>query len=105
MATIGLIVEGVYDEEAISVLIQRIKGQAERPVCRVCGGSVRGKFLRRLRELKYQNPEKVLVVRDADGKNPDEVIGELESEIPNQIIFNKGGLEALQKVIDLLKKR
>ena len=28
-----------------------------------------------------------------------------ESEIPNQIIFNKGGLEALQKVIDLLKKR
>ena len=59
---IGLIVEGDYDKEAISVLVQRITGQAELPVSRICGGPVPGRFPRKLRELKYQYPEKVLIV-------------------------------------------
>jgi uncharacterized protein DUF4276 len=82
---IGIIVEGDYDREVISVLIQRITEQAEPPVSRICGGPVVGRFPRKLRELKYQNPEKVLIIRDAHGKDPQEAARELQTEIQNQL--------------------
>jgi len=82
---IGLIVEGDYDKEAMSVLVQRITGRAEPPVPRICGGPVPGRFPGKLRELEYQYPEKVLIVRDAHGKDPREAARELEREIQNQL--------------------
>jgi len=81
---IGLIVEGDFDRETISALVQRVSEQREPLVSRVCGGAVRGRFPRLLRELQYHNLRKVLVVRDAHGKDPQAARSELEREIQNQ---------------------
>jgi hypothetical protein len=82
---IGLIVEGPYDEEAVPVLVQRITGSDEPVICRICAGPVTGRFPRILRELEHRNPEKVLIIRDAHGRDPQEAARELEREIQNQL--------------------
>lgn len=81
---IGLIVEGSFDEEVMSVLVQRIKAEPVQAFSRVCGGRLKGKFVRLLRELQYKNLQKAIVISDADGRNPQDLVNALETQIQNQ---------------------
>ena len=74
MATIGLIVEGIYDETVLPVLVRRCRS-GMRTVTRKCKGPVIGKFPGLVAELdrSYRRIEKILVVSDADGHNPEQM--------------------------------
>jgi hypothetical protein len=72
MNTIGLIVEGIYDEAVYPILLRRCRSGVS-PVTRVCKGPVIGKFSSLVAELdRSRRPiEKVIVVSDADGRKPE----------------------------------
>ena len=77
MPTYGLIVEGEYDVAALN--IQGIPRQCAQK------GSLMKKFPAYLQELHWANQgqavDKALVIRDADGKNPRELIARMETSI------------------------
>ena len=88
MATIGLIVEGIYDEAVYRVLLRRCRGGVN-PVIRRCKGPVIGKCRGLVAELdrSYRPIEKVLVVADADGRNPEQLENELKRSLVESYRF------------------
>jgi hypothetical protein len=87
MPTYGLIVEGEYDAAALTELIRRCAAGNIQVIPRQCAqkGSLMKKFPAYLQELHWANQgqavDKALVIRDADGKNPGELIARMETSI------------------------
>ncbi len=87
MLTIGLIVEGTYDEAALGELVRRCVNVDVEVIPRNVGGKGRfmGKFLGFLEEFRYvkqgTHVGKALVVRDADGKEPRQLLQEMQARI------------------------
>ena len=82
MSTYGLIVEGVYDKEILEEFILRCSNdetaRSEMGIeTRICGGGskVFKQFPGFLKEFQFSYPEirKAFIVRDSDGKNPEEL--------------------------------
>jgi hypothetical protein len=74
MSTIGLILEGEYDAVVIPVLIKQFAKQT-KVVKRICRGTVTGRFRGLIEELhRLHRIDKILVVSDADGRDPDEIV-------------------------------
>lgn len=85
MPTIGLIVEGEWDIEALSRFTGRLNSGSVDIRPRACGGPIRGRYLSRLQELSATSqPDRVVVVSDAHGRNPEELTSDLEREISRQ---------------------
>jgi hypothetical protein len=81
MPTIGLIVEGKYDKSALPILAARCRPNA-RFVTRECRGSVLGKISGLVQDLSdHPDIEKILIVSDADGRDPQHLERELSSRI------------------------
>jgi hypothetical protein len=82
--TIGLIVEGEWDIEALSTFTGRLNsGTAIRPLA--CGGPVRGRYLRRLKMLSVTcQPDRVVVISDAHGRDHEVLAADIQREISHQ---------------------
>jgi hypothetical protein len=87
MPTYGLIVEGEYDAAALTELIRRCAAGNIQVIPRQCAqkGSLMKKFPAYLQELHWANQgqavDKALVIRDADGKNPGELVARMGTSI------------------------
>lgn len=87
MLTYGLVVEGVFDAEALAELIRKCVGSNIEVVTRPYGseGSLMSRFPGFLEEFRYQRQgthvDKALVVRDAGAKDPGELIQRMEAKI------------------------
>jgi hypothetical protein len=80
MPTIGLIVEGPYDEAAIPVFVKRCRNGV-KIITRKCRGSVTGRLAGILAELdRASKVEKVLVISDADGQEPTRLISAFKEQ-------------------------
>ena len=85
MPTIGLIVEGEWDVEVLSRLTGRLNVGAVDIRPRICRGPVRGRYFSLLRELSFTSqPDRVVVVSDAHGRDYRELADDLRREISNQ---------------------
>jgi hypothetical protein len=74
MPTIGVILEGVHDEAAIPVFVRRCGG-GPKVVTRKCRGTVLGRFRGLVTQLlDVDGVDKILLVSDADGKDPSEIV-------------------------------
>jgi hypothetical protein len=87
MSMYGIVIEGFYDEVAITEMVRRLSPMGTEIVSRVCGGKKRlmQKFPDYLESFRYQNQgshvDKAIVIRDADCKDPEGLKGEMESKI------------------------
>lgn len=87
MRTIGLIVEGVFDEAALPELVKRCSAVATTVIPRPCGGKKKlfSKFRGYLEEFCHvkegSSVDKALVVFDADHKDPQVEIMRLANRI------------------------
>ena len=96
MPTIGLVVEGDYDEAAIPVFIRRSR-KGVKVVTRQCRGTVTGKLRGILAELNQSyRPEKVLIVRDTDGADPASLIAAMKNKIVGTFSFSIHPLVAVE---------
>jgi len=88
MPTLGLVVEGTYDGVVFRELIQKCLGGNIDVVIRLCRTKVERKFPGFLEEFRYAKGEtpvdKALVIRDADNRNPDELIEKMRGKIINR---------------------
>ena len=90
MLTVGLVVEGVYDEAAITELVLKSVPSEAGAICRRCGNAIQlmrkfPGFLQEFRFAKDGSPvDKALVIRDADHKNPRELITGMDGRIGNR---------------------
>jgi Domain of unknown function (DUF4276) len=91
MLCIGLVVEGIYDEAALTEFVRKSVEPDVRVICRPCGNAIQlmkkfPAFLEEFRHAKDGAPvDKGLVIRDADGKNPTELIAKMETRIANRV--------------------
>jgi Domain of unknown function (DUF4276) len=91
MPSVGLIVEGIYDEAALTKLVQTCFSTEVDIICRPCGGvpQLMKLFPGFLREFEHVNAglpvDKGIVIRDADQKDPDALISLMESKISGRI--------------------
>ena len=88
MPTFGLIVEGIYDEAALTELTRKcIAGNIE-VLARPCRGSIMDKFPELLESFCYikqgTHVDKAIVIRDANGKDPSGLIQQMQSKISNR---------------------
>lgn len=84
MPTIGLIVEGAYDEAAIPVLVKRCRPNA-KVIIRKCRGSVTGRLAGIVVELgRTRGIERIVVVSDADGEEPARLSSAIRHRIPDE---------------------
>ncbi len=87
MSTFGVVVEGDYDREALGELIRKVTEGDLDIYIRVCRSSnflMRNfpAFLEDFRHVKRGScVDKAIVVRDADNKNPQELIQKMEQRI------------------------
>ena len=96
MPTIGLVVEGDYDEAAIPVFIRRAR-KGVKVVTRQCRGTVTGKLRGILAELnRSYRPEKVLIVSDTDGGDPADLIAAMKNKIVGTFSFSIHPLVAVE---------
>lgn len=80
MPAIGLVVEGEYDKAALPILLQRCRRDVT-VVTRTCRGTVSGRLSGILHELdRYPALRKVLIVSDADGKEPTRIIRVIQKQ-------------------------
>ena len=87
MPTIGVVVEGVFDEAVIPLFVRRFSSGA-RVITRKCRGTVTGRLAGLLLELhRSHRPEKVLVVADADGAQPSAIISAISSKTAGHYPF------------------
>ena len=88
MPTFGLVVEGEYDEAALTELIRKCVATHTEVVPRLCSGSIMNKFPSMLEEFRRVKQgtyvDKALVIRDANGKDPGEIILRMEGKISNR---------------------
>jgi len=86
----GLVVEGNDDEAAIPELVQKCTPSKVKVIGRKCGNKVRlmQRFPGFLQEFRYikggPNADKALVIRDADNKDPRELISRMQSKLSNR---------------------
>lgn len=91
MLLFGLIVEGTYDEAALTELVQQCVSSEVGVISRRCGNRVQlmrkfPAFLEEFRHAKEGSPvDKALVVRDADHKNPAELLLKMEARITGRV--------------------
>lgn len=91
MLCLGLIVEGVYDEAVLTELVRKSVSSEVGVISRRCGSRVQlvrkfPAFLEEFRHAKNGAPvDKALVIRDADRKNPAELIARMEAKIVNRV--------------------
>jgi hypothetical protein len=91
MASVGLIVEGSYDEAVLSELVRKCASSGATVICRTCGNAIQlmkkfPAFLEEFRHAKNGLPiDRAIVIRDADHKNPDELITRMEARISGRI--------------------
>ncbi len=87
MLTFGLMIEGFYDVAVLKELIQKCASSEVEVIGRPCGpkGSLMKRFPGFLEEFRYikqgSNVDKALVIRDADNKDPAELIERMQSKI------------------------
>jgi len=87
MTTYGIVIEGKYDESALKEIILKCLPSQIRIVSRICGDKDRliARFPGHLESFRYEkhgsNVDKALVIRDAHGRNPDELKQKMRSKI------------------------
>jgi len=84
--TVGLIVEGEWDIEVLSRFTGRLNptGVNVRPLA--CRGSIQGRYFNLLRVLSATcNPDRVVVISDAHGRDHEELASDLRREISHQV--------------------
>lgn len=88
MQTFGLVVEGVYDKAVVTELIRKCVAGHTEVVVRICGGSVMNKFPGLLEEFRHvkqgTHVDKAVVIRDANGKDPNELMLTMQGRISNR---------------------
>jgi hypothetical protein len=90
MLTFGLVVEGDYDEAVLTEFIRKCVGYDIEIVSRVCNlkGSLMKRFPGFLEEFRYVKQgmpvDRALVVRDADMREPQGLLREMESKIAHR---------------------
>lgn len=87
MRTFGLVVEGHYDEVALSELMQKCVSIRMHMVGRPCGpkGDLMKRFPGFLEEFRYRSDiNKALVIRDCGNKDPGELLNQMRSKIANR---------------------
>ena len=91
MPSIGLIVEGIYDEAALTEFVRKCLSTEVTVVCRPCAGvpQLMKLFPGSLKEFEHVNAglpvDKGIVIRDADQKIPEALISQMESKISGRI--------------------
>jgi Domain of unknown function (DUF4276) len=91
MLVIGLVVEGIYDEAALTELVRKCSSSDVDIICRPCGSATQlmkkfPGFLESFRHVKGGAPaDRAVVVRDADHKNPNDLITRMESRISGRV--------------------
>ncbi len=100
MPAVALVAEGPFDEDVLKAFIQRMREDRPDVHSRICRGSLGGRYVRHLNELRHQaNFEKALVVSDADGRNPQTLVAQLQREIQNvQLPFQVHFVVAVQEI-------
>lgn len=87
MPTVGLVVEGAYDEAAIPVFAKRCR-KGVSLITRTCRGPVIGKFPGIVAELhRSYRPERILVVSDSDGEDPAELVRAIRGRLTTKYRF------------------
>jgi len=87
MQSVGLVVEGSYDEAALSELVQKCALLETKVICRPCGNAFQltKKFPGFLEDFRHVNlglpVDRAIVIRDADHKNPSDLIARMEGKI------------------------
>lgn len=87
MLTFGLVVEGIYDEAALKELIQKCVSEELNIISRSCGNApqLMKRFPGFLEEFKHakegSNVDRAIVIRDADRKDPRELIARMQDKI------------------------
>jgi hypothetical protein len=98
MPTVGLIVEGVYDEAVIPVFWKRCR-RGVKIVSRKCRGLVTGKFPGIVAELhRSYRIERVLVVSDADGEDPAQLVRTIKGRLVESYRFAVVPIIIVQKL-------
>ncbi len=123
MVSVGLVVEGVYDEAALAEFARKCVSPEVKIVCRPCGNAFQlmkkfPGFFEDFRHVNQGSPvDKAIVIRDADQQNPSELIARMEDRItgrnypfPRKILVIVEELEAWlladeRAVSDITKKR
>src|SRR5712692_4089847 len=97
MPTIGLVVEGDYDEAVIPVFIRRSR-KGVKVVPRRCRGTVTASKLRCIlgEHNRSYRPEKVLIERDNDGGDPASLIAAMKNMIVGTFSFSIHPLVAVE---------
>ena len=87
MTTYGIVVEGLYDEAVLLEIIRKCLSNNIEIITRPCGGKDRlmKSFRGFLDSFQYENKgspvDKALVIRDAGGKDHDELLEKMRSRI------------------------
>jgi len=87
MRCVGLIVEGTYDEAALTEFIRKCDRSEVNVICRPCGSAIQlmKKFPGFLESFRHVNEglpvDHTIVIRDADHKNPYDLIARMEGRI------------------------
>jgi len=87
MLWVGLVVEGLYDEAALPEFVRKCAPSETKVICRPCGNAIElmkkfPAFLEDFRHVKHGFPvDKAIVIRDADHKDPSELIARMEARI------------------------
>ncbi|MDA2918141.1 DUF4276 family protein [Desulfobacterota bacterium AH_259_B03_O07] len=90
MATYGIVIEGSYDEAVLRELIIRCLPSEIEIISRPCGGKsqLMKRFIGFLKSFRYEKQgspiDKALVIRDADNKDPDSLLQEMNNKFTNQ---------------------
>jgi hypothetical protein len=87
MVAVGLVVEGIYDEAVLTELVRKCHPSEVDVICRHCAGAIQlmKTFPVLLKQFEHSNAglpvDKALVIRDADHKNPDDMIAKMKDKI------------------------
>lgn len=87
MTTYGIVVEGNYDAAALTEIIKKCLSSEIEIITRLCGGKDRlmKSFRGFLDSFQYENKgspvDKALVIRDASGRDPNELLEKMRSRI------------------------
>jgi hypothetical protein len=105
MFAVGLVVEGIYDEAALTELIRKCHLSDVEVICRPCGSANQlmkkfPGFLESFRHGKEGGPvDKAIVVRDADHKDVNALIARMESRVGGRIYpFSRHLLAVVQEL-------
>ena len=91
MLTLGLVVEGIYDEGALKELIKKCAPSEIDVIGRRCGSreKLMKMFPALLEDFRHAkngtNVDKAIVIRDADNRDPKELIDRMQSKISSRI--------------------